>query len=256
MIEPQTAAERQPRHLFEAVVADTDLGRQIHYRLRYDVYCLDAGFEDPTSFDERQERDADDERSAHFLVRCLSTGDWLAAARLIRRENRPLPVEAYCRIRPDLVGPLGLPDGEISRLLIIRKGGELGAVSQLSSDAALCSRTEIMRRLLIGVFTGAHEHGMRNVAFFLTPGLKRIVARLGIECIPIGDPCQHRGTRYPHLTNVDDALHALYEHGPAIVGLHEVLVPYRRFSELTLPLAPAMPFPVPAHSDGVDTAGS
>jgi len=47
------------RH-FEAFLADTEPARQTHYRLRYQVYCRDTGWEDAARFPDQMERDEHD----------------------------------------------------------------------------------------------------------------------------------------------------------------------------------------------------
>ena len=230
-------------HPYEAVIADTEPSRSIAYRLRYQVYCLETGFEDPLHFDTKEESDEFDAHSIHFLIRCTNTGGWLASARLvIRQEQGPLPVESHCRIDPARLGALSRPDGEVSRLLIVRRDPLVGPVSRFEAEGLLSARTEMLRRLLIGLCSRARDLGLQNLGFFLAPSLKRVLTRLGIEARLIGDPCHHRGVRHPYLGNVTQALEALYAHGPATPGVEEVNEPYRLYSQLDLPLARAVPF--------------
>jgi N-acyl amino acid synthase of PEP-CTERM/exosortase system len=217
------AAEIQRDLSFEAIVADTDAARRIHYGLRYQVYCLETGFEQPTSFWRHEEKDAYDDDAIHFLIRCLNTGDWVAAARLIVRGARPLPVESHCALDPGRLGDLGLPGGEVSRLLIVR-GRALDALEEIDAPGfrararaaarwhATHYRSEILQRLLIALVTRAREFGIEELAFFLTPALQRIIARMGIHFRVVGEPCEHRGLRYPCVSNVEAGLRALYAH--------------------------------------------
>lgn len=260
MYELGTAAHAAHEFPYEAIVADTDLGRRVNYRLRYDVYCLESGFEDPGNFPDREESDEHDDRSAHFLVRCNVTGEWVAGTRLVVRRDLPLPVEEHCRIDPSRFSRFGPPDGEISRLLIVKGNfvyppllGTLSRAGEPDRSATAVSRTEVLRRMLISVFSSAYDLGMHDVAYFMTPGLRRVVERLGIECLPIGEACHHRGVRFPHRTLVDQALDALYTHGPAFPGLREVTEPYQLFSEVftpsvgdVVPFRPACKFPDPS----------
>lgn len=149
-------------------------------------------------------------------------------------------MESHCRIDPSRLGVLSRPDGEVSRLLIVRRDPLLGPVSRFEIEGLMTARTEMLRRLLIALCSRAHELHLENLAFFLAPALKRVLSRLGIETQLIGDPCHHRGLRYPYLGNVVQALEALYAHGPATPGVEEVNEPYRLFSQLDLPLAPAV----------------
>ena len=42
---------------YEVFLADNETARQIHHKVRYQVYCLEEGFEDQNDFDDNQERD-------------------------------------------------------------------------------------------------------------------------------------------------------------------------------------------------------
>jgi N-acyl amino acid synthase of PEP-CTERM/exosortase system len=221
--------------------------------LRFRVYCLETGFEDPGLFDQGEESDAYDLSSLHFLVRCTATGEWLSAARLIIRGDGPLPVEQHCSVDPSRYSPAGAPDGEISRLLLVSDFSAFRAVSasfyQLPAEMAaeapaarveriradMNVRTEVLRRLLVGIFHAAYERGLRELAFFLTPALvRRVFGQFGPGCILIGDPCHHRGVRYPYRVDVQYALDGLRAFGP-VLPLPESGEPYRRFTELLAP---------------------
>ena len=63
---------------YEVILADTAEARQIHYNLRYQVYCLEEEFESREAFPDQMERDTWDDNSVHFIVRCKETMEWLA----------------------------------------------------------------------------------------------------------------------------------------------------------------------------------
>ena len=62
---------------FEVFLADTLEGKQIHYNLRYQVYCDEMGFEDKDSFPDKMESDEWDDNSVHFIVRHRASGQAL-----------------------------------------------------------------------------------------------------------------------------------------------------------------------------------
>lgn len=105
---------------YEAVVADTPAAREIHHRIRFEVYCLENGFEDPANHPDHQERDPWDENSVHFIVRHRASGQWIGALRLIRPVDGVLPVRQVAELDP-VASPSG-PDGtvwEVSRTCIL-----------------------------------------------------------------------------------------------------------------------------------------
>ena len=67
---------------FEVILANDPRSRHIHYQLRYQVFCLETGYEDPSQFPDGEEKDEWDDDAAHFLVKERSSGQWVAAMRL------------------------------------------------------------------------------------------------------------------------------------------------------------------------------
>ena len=78
---------------YEAVVADTPVARRIHHRIRYQVYCLEHGYEDPARYPDGEERDDWDQHSVHFIVRDRLSGEWIGAMRLIKPVEGRLPIQ-------------------------------------------------------------------------------------------------------------------------------------------------------------------
>ncbi|MCG5512184.1 GNAT family N-acyltransferase [Ectothiorhodospira shaposhnikovii] len=76
---------------YEVVVADTRETRRIHHRIRYQVYCLETGYEDPHAYPDGLERDEWDEHAIPFLVRHRPTEQWIGTMRLIPSMERGLP---------------------------------------------------------------------------------------------------------------------------------------------------------------------
>jgi N-acyl amino acid synthase of PEP-CTERM/exosortase system len=77
---------------YEVVVACTHVTRRIHHQIRYQVYCVEQGYEDPAQYPDQEEHDAWDEHAVHFLVRERSSGEWIGAMRLIRPLDGVLPI--------------------------------------------------------------------------------------------------------------------------------------------------------------------
>ncbi|SEK63099.1 GNAT family N-acyltransferase [Ectothiorhodospira marina] len=103
---------------YEVVVADTPDTLRIHHELRYAVYCLERGFEDPGAFPDGQERDAWDVNATAFIVRERDTGQWVGTTRLVHAMQGDLPVHRLTRLSQ--VGTLAHPGAatELSRICI------------------------------------------------------------------------------------------------------------------------------------------
>ena len=83
---------------FEVFLADTPGSREIHFNLRYQVYCEEMGFEDKDRFPDQMESDEWDDCAVHFLVRHRYTGQWLAAMRLVYHKDSAFPFEEKSRL--------------------------------------------------------------------------------------------------------------------------------------------------------------
>ncbi|MCG5524437.1 GNAT family N-acetyltransferase [Ectothiorhodospira haloalkaliphila] len=83
---------------YEVIVADTVGTRRVHHEIRYAVYCLERGFEDPGKFPDGQEEDAWDAHSTAFIVRERETGQWLGSMRLVHPSHGQLPIHRLTRM--------------------------------------------------------------------------------------------------------------------------------------------------------------
>ena len=109
------------RH-FEAFLADTEPARETHYRIRYQVYCRDTGWEPAERFPDQMERDEHDASSVAFLVRRHRSKGWIATMRLIRKPLEELPISCFTNLRPGrLPASAGGRTVELSRLAVVKK---------------------------------------------------------------------------------------------------------------------------------------
>src|SRR3569623_78315 len=103
---------------FEVVLADDECSRRIHYQLRYQVFCLDTGYEDPDAFPDGEEKDEWDQNAVQFLVRERETQQWVAALRLVVLQDKTLPIVTRAHITPDVAVASG-ETLEFSRLCMV-----------------------------------------------------------------------------------------------------------------------------------------
>lgn len=216
---------------FEVVLADNDYSRSLHYQVRYQVYCLEEGFESAAKFRASEERDDWDTQSAHFLVRSKQTNEWVAAMRMVIPESGPLPIEDMCDIhpvaRPSLTGETA---AEISRICVINTYRR-----NSSNQQHRVHKSMIMKGLLSAAAQFSQENGIFNWYFLTSPGLARIFSYLNIQLIKVGAACEHRGTRYPYLANLEQVIEQAKQGCPYFASLLSSNVnAYKRFSELEL----------------------
>ena len=99
---------------FEAFLADTPEAKAVNYQIRYRVYCLETGYEDPTQYPTEQETDEFDAHSVHFIARPKPTiekpnPEWIAAMRLVVRPFDSLPMNSHANV------DFGILSAEIAR---------------------------------------------------------------------------------------------------------------------------------------------
>lgn len=230
----------------QIVVADTYAARRIHYRLRYQVFCLETGFEDASRYSDTQEKDEFDTRSVHFLARNIHSGAWLGTARLIQPCENLLPIQLHHQLNSTLDFSC---TGEVSRLLICRgvrrrtevprSGTSRKSTKEVRSPYFLTSQNQrhipsglVLRGLILAIAGYCVNHGISRTAFFITPALARILRRLDIDLIEIGTPIRHRGLRIPYIVDANKVYTALNGDSNRSGSERHPGTPYRLFSEL------------------------
>ena len=207
---------------YEVILADTAEARQIHYNLRYQVYCLEEEFESREAFPDQMERDTWDDNSVHFIVRCKETMEWLAAMRLVLPRQERLPLQNLCEIDSRVVSlNQDANIAEVSRICIkdtFRRNirSDLAVVSETGVAPAEAGnqhaparqkykKSEIMLGLLRAASVYSRKNNISNWYFLTTPALARLMNQMNIQLIKIGSACMHRGKRYPFMADLKDS---------------------------------------------------
>ena len=133
---------------FDLLPADNDQLREEVFRLRYQVYVVETGFERAEDHPNGLERDAFDTRSDHYLLRHRATGVYAATARMILPDSSaPLaafPIETHCQFHKGL--EKRDPEerrrlGEVSRFAVSRafkkRVGEAGTPIGISGNVEM-----------------------------------------------------------------------------------------------------------------------
>ncbi len=229
---------------FDVILADDQWSRRIHYQLRYQVFCLETGYEDPAQFPDGEEKDEWDDSSTHFLVQEKDTGQWVAAMRLVLPEASVLPINKRVAIESALHRDRW-DSAEISRLCMVghyrrrlqgRAVSCAGRTSERSvhSEGAIQSEirkqqrtAEILQALLSAAVTVSAERGIVYWYMLITRALAKILGTVLPMNLQLAGPvCSHRGERYPFLVDVGqiirDLADDLFTGSPA----------YRHYSEI------------------------
>jgi N-acyl amino acid synthase of PEP-CTERM/exosortase system len=230
---------------FEVFLGDTPRGRQVNYRVRYEVYCRETGFEDARVFPDGEERDHYDRHSVHFLVRHRASEAWVAAMRLVVPEGDGLPFEHACGI-PATALPVPSRDAaEVSRLCMVERFRRRGlerflpyeAVDRATDGSVVVPyERRTGPELLVGLLRAAYGYnrtlGFRHWYFLVAPALARIIRRTGVGLQPVAPACEHRGLRTPYVSDVEQSRAAILGSGSAAAGFFSREPAYRLFSEL------------------------
>lgn len=188
---------------FEVFLADTPDSKEIHYSIRYQVYCEEKGFENKSDFPMKMEFDEYDQSSEHFIVRHKESGDWVAAMRLVISGEKGLPMERHCVLYEGIDNSCFRKATELSRLCVlgkIRKSVGQGSLGK--------SSRRVNQSIIWGLLNAASEychHNTLNWYFMTSASLEKILSRGGFKMSTIGDVCQHKGERYPFKKDAVDA---------------------------------------------------
>lgn len=235
---------------YEVYLADNNEARRIHYQVRYKVYCIEEGFENAQDFSGYEETDEWDPNSVHFIVRCKNSGQWIAAMRMVLHGQNGLPIEQMCDIQSLTASS---DTAEISRMCIIDEHRRIKTPEPAPKKDILtlypgtakagnkapvnlrAHKSEIILGLLRAAVDYSYEHGINNWYFLTTRALARLINRLCIQLVCVGDPCNHRGERHPFIANLREAEKQATE-GCPIIGewRNRKIKSYHRFSKLGL----------------------
>ena len=210
------------RRYFEIIRADTPELRDLVYRLRFQVYAHERGFENPEDFPEEREQDEYDGRSLHILLRHRRSGIMLGTARIVLPNQDDLassfPVQAASGHPLLHDADVSAHAVEFSRLAIsgerlkrchIGSGENGGKISHLLAKQLF---PFLSIGLIAGVIELASENGYPILLAVMEPFLIRSLRKIGIEFPFMDAPVEYHGLRVPC----------------ALLSLHEACVAMKR----------------------------
>ena len=229
---------------FEVFLADTPESKQIHYNLRYQVYCDEMGFEDKDAFPEQMESDDWDEHAVSFIVRHKSSGHWLGGLRLVFNKNDTFPFEQLTKPYQHIKQTQRQVSVEMSRLCVIKEARRFSSKLLAPYDLPnqeFAEETDkvkvlydyknqtgnIMWGLIRAAALYSAKRNLEHWYFIVTPALASFLRRKGFQMLQIGDPCEHRGLRTPYKLSVASTLalplwrHDYKRHYSTYSGLEE-----------------------------------
>ena len=191
---------------FSVEMADTPEAVEEAHRLRYQVYCLERGYE---SSDTGLEIDEFDARSRHVVLRHRPTGRAVGTVRLVLfgpdAGEYALPIQQFCA--PEILDRFPLhATAEISRF----------AVSKELRGVAGVSATPIHVGLMRGIIEVSQELGLTHWCAVMERSLLRLLRATAIHFHPIGPPVAHHGLRQPAYGTIGQIVSRVRREKPAI----------------------------------------
>ncbi|MCU0536706.1 MAG: PEP-CTERM/exosortase system-associated acyltransferase [Hydrococcus sp. Prado102] len=238
----------QFREQFQAVFANTAELKQEVYRIRYEVYCQELGYESPDKFPDRLESDSYDERSLHCMLKHRISGQYAGCVRLVfpdpYQSDRSLPISKICSLDLDLKELPTHSFGEVSRLAVIDRFRRRTGESQTPAGLLLFpNQTQEEREkrgfpiIALSLYLAATcigmESGMDRVLVLMEPRLARHLRYFGFLFTQIGDFIEFRGKRGPYQITKESIGAGLPAH---IVELMEIIRSDLKLSDLNIKL--------------------
>jgi len=219
---------------FEMVPALTDELKNEAFKLRYQVYCIETGFEKTSEHPGEIETDDFDDNSVHFLIKHRKSGRFAATTRLILPDknnlNNLFPIELFSTIDnpEEMEGKQRCYLAEASRFCVSkefkkRKGDSKASLTGISADWEKQMAEEERKtypHLSIALYAClirmSYENDVKYWYAVMEPALIRFFTTLGIYFIGIGPVADYHGMRRPCVIKVSDLLAGVYEKNPAI----------------------------------------
>jgi len=194
---------------YEVYLADTKQSRSLHHQVRYQVFCVERGFEEPDNFANYQELDPWDGHSHHFVVQDRESGAGVAAGRIVLPTAGQLPVEGLgCITAPPAVAVSGRQVAEVSRICMVRDDVTSGPGLPIQA-VSRSSESEVLLGLIRAVIRYSWDNEIPYLYMLVTRSLARLLKRLGVDCTQVGEDIEHRGLRAPYLIDINESWRGL-----------------------------------------------
>jgi len=197
------------------------------YRIRYQVYCQEFGYEPSANFPDGKETDRFDHRSKHCLAVHKLSGHSAGCVRLVYPDPNDrdslLPFEQNCggSLDREWLARLDLQRStvcEISRLAVSgtfrgRAGEDASRYGAVSGLRFTESERRVFPYIAVSLYLAAtvltELTGRRNVFAMMEPFLPRLLNRAGIHFQQVGPVIDYHGQRAPYFITTDSALEGM-----------------------------------------------
>ncbi len=197
---------------FERVNRDDPRMEEL-FRLRYQVYCTECGFESDEDHPNGLEFDEYDQYARHFCAVVVETGQIIGTVRIVLNSPLGLPIDKHCVIDSEKLFT-GDPKkiGEVSRLAISkdfrRREIDRAIYAQRDVDRVDSRHLHKERRAFEGLIVAGlyqcvyHESvalGLTHWYAVMAKGLCGLLRRWGISWVKVGEQVEYHGLRGPYM---------------------------------------------------------
>lgn len=209
-------------HFFHASLAQTDIQKHQTYRLRHRVYCEELQFEPQR--ESGLEHDQYDNRAIHCAISRLSTAQLAGTVRLITSADagQLLPLEQYCAatLNHPTLSPAAFAREQICEISRLAVPGEIRQRKQSQSPLGhnlnklllqleqRCCEAVAIALYLVAMLMCLH-YGKHHVFVMVEPALARILKRIGMHFVQIGEVVDVNGKRAPYYVDARATFHTL-----------------------------------------------
>ncbi len=191
------------------------------YRLRYKVYCLECGYEDPCDYQNHIEMDEYDAHSVHIAASEMTTDRIIGTARIILSTDQNFPMLRYFDIDQSHLETFAIERvGEISRLAISKDYRRRAAdkviyqgnkVIDLDNERdrrnwRLRYENDLVAGLYHSLYAESINLGLTHLYAIMSGGLFTLLQRWGLIWHPLGDARDHHGLRRPFVASIEENL--------------------------------------------------
>jgi len=214
------------------------------FRLRYQVYCLEWGFEKEEDHPGGVETDEFDPHAVHIAARLKGapSTEVIGTSRVIVGcEVDRFPIECHCSFFSEFKPPPREFSGEISRLAVskhfrrravdklIFSHGDPAYESEQALSAASAqdrrkSENEIVAGIYMHLYAESKRLGITHWYAVMAKGLHLLLKRWGVVFHPIGPELNYHGWRGPYLAEIAEIEKNLERRNPALIeGARKIL---------------------------------
>lgn len=203
------------------------------FRLRYQVYCTEWGFEDPADYPDGLERDKYDDYSVHFGAYLEGTDEIVGTTRIIVDPPFDMPIEKnfsfdrkISSLRPGRIG-------EISRFAVskqfMRRVADkalMGADVEIPDDRFVKDeRRRLSNDMIAGLYkciwNESQELELTHWYAGMAKSLYLILRRWRIVFNQIGPEADYHGLRGPYLGSIAETRKSLQRRNPRLLEFFE-----------------------------------